>query len=73
MEGIARNILLVVDDDLCLACDPCNAGSVCRGKAFRRFERSENPFIDMSRCWGCMECIVECPHRAVVRHTYGKD
>ena len=66
-----RNIMLKVDDDLCQACSPCLAGDVCRGNAFRRFDRDESPFLDMSRCWGCMDCVPVCPFEAVVRHEYG--
>jgi len=68
--GTARTIMLKVEDDLCQACKNCLAGEICRGNAFRRFDREETPFIDMSRCWGCMECIPECPFDAVVRHSY---
>jgi MinD superfamily P-loop ATPase len=69
IEG-TLNIMLKVDDDLCQACRPCLANDVCKGKAFRRFERDENPFLDMSRCWGCLDCIPVCPFEAVVRHLY---
>jgi len=68
--GTARTIMLKVDDVACQACRKCLAGDICRGSAFRRFDREEVPFIDMSRCWGCMECIPECPYDAVVRHHY---
>jgi Fe-S-cluster-containing hydrogenase component 2 len=68
-EG-TRNVMLKVDPELCQACQPCLANEVCRGKAFRRLERDEVPFLDMSRCWGCMDCIPACPFTAVVQHTY---
>lgn len=70
IEG-TRNIMLKVDDDLCRVCRKCPAGEVCRGSAFRRFERDEAPFLDMSRCWGCLDCLPACPFDAVVRHEYG--
>ena len=69
VEG-TRSIMLKVNDDLCQACEKCLANEVCKGKAFRRFERDENPFLDMSRCWGCMDCIPACPFEAVVQHSY---
>ncbi|MBC8331744.1 MAG: 4Fe-4S binding protein [Anaerolineae bacterium] len=68
--GTARTILLKVDDDLCHACRKCLAGEACRGSAFRRFDREDAPFIDTSRCWGCLDCIAECPFDAVVRHEH---
>ena len=68
--GTARIIMLKVDDDLCQACQRCLAKKICRGNAFIRFDRAETPFIDMSRCWGCMECISECPFDAILRHDY---
>ena len=68
--GTARTISLKVDDDLCQVCLRCAPKKMCRGSAFIRFEREDAPFIDMSRCWGCMECIPECPFDAIVRHEY---
>lgn len=66
-EG-TRHVMLKVDDDRCQACATCLAGAVCRGSAFRRFERGESPFLDMSRCWGCLDCIPACPFEAVIKH-----
>jgi len=62
--------MLKVDDDLCRACRKCLAGDACRGNAFVRFDREESPFLDMSRCWGCMICIPACPFGAVVVHKH---
>ena len=69
-QGTARTLMFKIDDDLCQACKKCLAGEACRGHAFRRFDRGEVPFIDMSRCWGCIECIPACPFDAVVRHNH---
>lgn len=62
---------LVVDEGACHACRRCLAGQVCRGNAFLVFEAGDTPFIDMSRCWGCLTCVVQCPFGAVVRVDYG--
>jgi Fe-S-cluster-containing hydrogenase component 2 len=70
--GTARTVMLEVDDSLCRACKRCPASVVCRANAFLRFDRRDIPFIDMSRCWGCWECIPACPFDAVVRHRYRK-
>lgn len=70
--GTARaHLVLEVDDALCRACRRCLAGEACRGGAFVRLESGEPPFIDGSRCWGCMICVPACPFGAVVQHTYG--
>lgn len=58
---------LVVDDKACHRCGKCLAGDVCRGNAFIRFDRDDSPFIDMSRCWGCLVCVMTCPFEAVER------
>ncbi len=70
VEG-TRNIMLKVEEDLCQANKTCLANDVCKGNAFRRFKLDEVPFLDMSRCWGCFECIPACPFDAVVGHGYG--
>lgn len=70
VEG-TRNIMLKVDETRCRVCGRCLAGEVCRGNAFIRMEKGESPFLDMSRCWGCMVCVSACPFGAVVRHEYG--
>ena len=67
ISGTATNITLQVDEGACRACEECAAGAVCRGNAFRRFEREETPFLDMSRCWGCLDCVPACPYGAVVQ------
>lgn len=69
MEG-TRKYMLKVDDHQCHSCRQCLSKNVCRGNAFIRFERHDAPFLDMSRCWGCLDCIPVCPFGAVVRHEY---
>ncbi len=69
-EGTARNaIMLKIDETRCRVCGQCLARSVCRGSAIRVIDPGEAPFIDMSRCWGCLVCMQACPFEAVVRHT----
>jgi MinD superfamily P-loop ATPase len=66
--GTARNgLVLQVDEARCLLCDDCLARRQCRGKAIRIIDRGEAPFLDLSRCWGCMVCVMVCPGRAIVR------
>lgn len=64
---------LTVREELCARCGSCLANSVCRGKAFIQFDRSESPFVDMSRCWGCLACIPACPFSAVERVSSSAD
>lgn len=61
---------LVIDDAVCRHCRRCLADEVCRGHAFISFDPTDSPFIDMSRCWGCLKCVLACPFEAVVRHDY---
>ncbi len=70
--GTARTtVMLKIDDAVCRACGRCLAGEACRGNAFVRFSRGESPFIDTSKCWGCLICMPACPFGAVVQHLYG--
>ncbi|HEC23941.1 MAG TPA: 4Fe-4S dicluster domain-containing protein [Chloroflexi bacterium] len=62
---------LEINEDVCRHCGRCLAAEVCRGNAFRMFDPEEGAFIDMSRCWGCLSCIVTCPFGAVVKVEYG--
>ena len=62
---------LEVDDATCRRCSKCAAAQVCRGSAFITLDPGDNPFVDMSRCWGCLLCIPACPHDAVIRSDYG--
>lgn len=54
-----------VDDARCHVCRPCPARKVCRVKAVMMFDPGEPPFIDASRCYGCLVCIPACPFDAV--------
>ncbi len=66
--GTARSaIMLEIDESRCQVCEKCLAKAVCRGNAIRVIDRGEAPFLDMSRCWGCMLCIPACPFEAIVR------
>lgn len=68
ISGTARSkIPLLVDDERCQRCATCLAKAVCRGSAIRILDRDEAPFLDMSRCWGCLQCLPACPFAAVVR------
>jgi MinD superfamily P-loop ATPase len=64
-------ITLIIDEARCQVCDVCLAKSECRGNAIRVIDRGEAPFLDMSRCWGCMVCMVVCAHNAIVRRDEG--
>lgn len=69
-SGTARSAtLLIIDETRCHACGRCLAQAACRGNAIRVIDRGEAPFLDTSRCWGCMVCIPACPFGAIVRHN----
>jgi TPP-dependent indolepyruvate ferredoxin oxidoreductase alpha subunit len=68
-NGTARgSITLTIDETTCHVCGKCLAKAACRGNAIRIIDRGEAPFIDMSRCWGCLVCVATCPFDAIVRH-----
>lgn len=60
---------IMIDDDRCQVCDVCAAKQKCHGGAFRFIDKGEPPVLDLSHCWGCLLCIVACPHQAVVRQS----
>jgi len=55
-----------IDYDRCQACPKCEAGKHCRFRAFVRIDRDEPPYIDVTLCGGCGDCIPHCPHGAIV-------
>ncbi len=68
-NGTARSgLVLSIDETRCQVCGECLARQSCRGSAIRFVDRGEPPFLDMSRCWGCLVCLAACPFGAVVRH-----
>jgi MinD superfamily P-loop ATPase len=67
--GTARNnIMLEIDENVCRACGKCQAKAVCRGNAIRVIDRGEAPYLDSTRCWGCMVCVTACPFDAIKKH-----
>ena len=64
--SLSQSIVIpAIDYDLCQACHPCEASKHCRFKAFVRIDRVEPPFIEVSLCGGCGDCVPHCPHRAL--------
>jgi Fe-S-cluster-containing hydrogenase component 2 len=61
---------LSIDEAACRCCNRCFAAQTCRGNAFRTLDRGDSPFIDMSRCWGCLTCVSACPFGAVIKTDY---
>jgi len=61
---------LEIDDTVCRRCPPCEAAQACRGNAIITLDPGDSPFVDMSRCWGCLLCVAACPHDAVIRSDY---
>jgi len=55
-----------IDYERCQVCRKCEAAQHCRFKAFVRFDRKEPPYIEVSLCGGCGDCVPHCPHEAIV-------
>ena len=69
MDGSGRSwIVLRIDDTRCHVCGTCRAKSACKGKAIRVIDHGEAPYLDSTRCWGCLTCLSSCPFGAVVRY-----
>lgn len=50
----------VVDWEICEACDPCQARSVCKPRAIGKLGPGEPMYIELSRCNGCGLCVLSC-------------
>ena len=59
-------IIPTIDYERCQVCGKCEASKHCRFKAFVRFDREEPPYIEVSLCGGCGDCVPYCPHEAIV-------
>ena len=55
-----------VQDELCLRCATCAAQKACRVRALVRIEADDTPFLDSTRCTGCLRCLLVCPARAIL-------
>jgi len=55
-----------LDEERCRSCRQCPARRVCRSKALVRVDSEEPPFVDGSRCYGCLACVTACPFGALV-------
>ena len=55
-----------IEESKCRVCKRCVAREACRTKAILTLDPEETPFIDGSRCHGCMVCIPVCPFKAVI-------
>jgi Pyruvate/2-oxoacid:ferredoxin oxidoreductase delta subunit len=60
-------IEIAVDDDKCMACDPCIVNQECPAKAFIVLDKGEKPFWDGTYCKSCMTCLLDCPYGAVIK------
>ncbi len=71
-NGTARShIILEINDTLCQVCEDCSVKRKCKHGAILIIDRGEAPFLDLSRCRGCMICVYTCPSDAVVRREDG--
>lgn len=71
--SLSGNVVIPeIDYGTCQACWPCDAGKHCRFKAFVRIDRDEPPYVEVSLCSGCGDCVPHCPHGAVIRPGHGR-
>lgn len=55
-----------IDWEICQTCDPCEARRACKTRAIVKIDRDEPPYIELSRCNGCGECVVTCTFQAIM-------
>ena len=56
---------IIIDWDHCLACDPCEARSVCKTRALVQVDDGEPPYIEYDRCTLCGICVEACCCEAI--------
>jgi MinD superfamily P-loop ATPase len=66
MSPFSTVVIPIIDYERCQVCRKCEAAQYCRFKAFVRFDREEPPYIEVSRCNGCGDCVPYCPYEAIV-------
>lgn len=54
-----------IDWDLCQVCDPCLARQACKTRAIVKIDPDEPPYIELSRCTSCSQCILACGFAAI--------
>lgn len=54
-----------LDWDICEVCQPCLARRSCNTRAIVQIDYDEPPYIDISRCSSCGECVLSCPNNAI--------
>jgi MinD superfamily P-loop ATPase len=54
-----------IDYDRCQACKTCQAAKCCPRRALVRLDRDEPPYVEVTLCGGCGECILHCAHKAI--------
>jgi MinD superfamily P-loop ATPase len=55
-----------IDWNICQVCDPCQVRLICKVRAIVKIDPDEPPYIDQARCNGCGNCVLECPHSAIM-------
>ncbi len=63
--GVFRSIQLLINPDLCQACERCKAVKACRTKAIVQIDPGEPPYLEPDRCRDCWACIKACVNGAI--------
>ena len=59
-------LLPEIDWDICQSCNPCEAHSVCKTRAIIKIDYDEPPYIEVSRCTSCGQCVIACLYSAII-------
>lgn len=55
----------VIDWEICESCYPCEARRSCKTRAIIKIDQDEPPYIELSRCTRCGDCVLSCLYSAI--------
>lgn len=54
-----------LDWDVCQICIPCEARKACNTRAIVQIDPDEPPYIEITRCNSCGQCVLSCQFEAI--------
>ncbi len=54
-----------IDWEICQSCHPCEASLSCKTRAIIKIDFDDPPYIELSRCTSCGDCVLSCLYNAI--------